>query len=487
MTDSLSPDLQQLQKNIHEALRAWQKFNNTVENLLSDLLLVQQERQSLISASPTALRLATNQVLLEHIKALGEHEQQAAKILTMRFIDDVVIKIVANRLNLSPDQVKRQQATAIESLASLIFARETAARQVRAHAIELSLNPPTYSRLFGVDEFCNTLVERLLLTAPPWVLAIVGIGGIGKTSLADMAVRQVIRHFHYKKVVWLRVAAPIVDYVGYEGYEDPENIHTAPFQATLDKLMLQLAQTICPHLSPETAADVRNLQVRQTLKTIPHLIIIDNLEFEADSAYLFPLLNDLANPTKFLLTTRTHAPGQTGVFSLSLKELSREDTAAFICDHAQNINFGDLADADPSEIQSIYHVIGGNPLAIKLVVGLAVVHPLAEVLEDLIAVQADKIETMYRHIYWQAWRTLSPESRALLEVMPLVADLGSTLVHMMAISGLAKKQLLPAINELVNRSLLETSGTMSERRYNIHRLTETFLRTEIIHWPEDWL
>ena len=36
---------------------------------------------------------------------------------------------------------------------------------------------------------------------------------------------------------------------------------------------------------------------------------------------------------------------------------------------------------------------------------------------------------------------------------------------------------------LRNRSLLEVRGTIQAKRYGIHRLTETFLRTEIIHWP----
>jgi hypothetical protein len=28
-------------------------------------------------------------------------------------------------------------------------------------------------------------------------------------------------------------------------------------------------------------------------------------------------------------------------------------------------------------------------------------------------------------------------------------------------------------------------GTIQEKRYGVHRLTETFLRTEIIDWPEE--
>ncbi len=481
MNDLLSPEFQDLRSKIHEALRAWQNFNSTPGTLLSSLLIVQEAQQSLNNPDPVALRLATNNVLHHHIKELARRNQQAADILTMRFIDGEKIITVANKLNLTEDKVKKQQAAAIDSLTELIRAAEAALRQTRAHSIELTLNPPSYTRLFGVDENRELLVDKLLQEGPPWLLAIVGLGGIGKTSLADQSIRQVIRHFHYDRTIWLRIDAPIV------GYERGDNTLAAPFQATLNKLMLQLSLHVCPHLPPEIPPEERNLQVRQTLKAIPHLIVIDNLEFEADSAYLLPLLSDLANPSKFLLTTRTYAPGQTGVFNLLLKELPVEDAADFIRYHAQNINFAELAEANQEQIQSIYDVVGGNPLAIKLVVSLAVVHPLPAVLADLVATQAESIERMYTHIYWHAWQTLSRSARALLEAMPLVAGMGGTLEHIMAISDLSQKEVLLAISELVNRSLLETSGSLADRRYSIHRLTETFLRTEIIHWPEDSL
>jgi hypothetical protein len=54
---------------------------------------------------------------------------------------------------------------------------------------------------------------------------------------------------------------------------------------------------------------------------------------------------------------------------------------------------------------------------------------------------------------------------------------------MRAITGLTEAELWPALQELRNRSLLEAQGTVQAKRYGIHRLTETFLQTEIIHWP----
>jgi len=66
--------------------------------------------------------------------------------------------------------------------------------------------------------------------------------------------------------------------------------------------------------------------------------------------------------------------------------------------------------------------------------------------------------------------------------MPLIAEAGALPEQMRAISNLSEERFWPAVSELISRSLLEIKGTIHERRYGIHRLTETFLRTEIIGW-----
>ena len=135
-------------------------------------------------------------------------------------------------------------------------------------------------------------------------------------------------------------------------------------------------------------------------------------------------------------------------------------------------------------IQSIYDISGGNPLALKLVVSLADVLPLPQILADLTHNRVGPIEDLYRHIYWQAWHTLTPHAQALLQAMPLVAASGALPEQMKMMAGLEDDAFWTAVHELSTRSLLEIQGTIHQRRYNIHRLTETFLRTEIIHWPE---
>lgn len=470
MSLSLSMNLETLQPPVHAALRAWHTIGGTSENLLDSLLLVQESRQDVAEGGSAAmLRLATNEVLLSAIQEMAGKDAEGARILRARFVDRDTIQKTAYRFNLSPDQVNRLQRRAIERLTELLLGREMAARERRIQEMQARLQPATYTRLFGFEEARANVLEQVLAANSPWVVAIVGLGGIGKTALADSVTRQVIRRFHFDEVIWLRVTG--------HGMGAPN--------LTLESLWASLAKSLWPQEIGGGSPAQRMGRVRQALKSKAHLVVIDNLEAQADTAYLLQHLGDLAAPSKFLLTTRTRPPGQAGVFTLSVNELSKPDSAALLRYHAATIGLHDLAQASVADSEAIYHITGGNPLALKLVVSLAAVLPLPQILADLKRSRAGQIEEMYRHIYWKAWQTLTPQARDLLQAMPLAASSGAPSEQMQAISGLSQAQLWPAIMELSSRSLLEVRGTTWERRYGIHRLTESFLYTEIIDWTEE--
>lgn len=457
----------ELHTSIQAALHAWRDLAGAPASLLEELQLVQVERESM-SSSPTTRRLATNQVLMKGMETLKQQNPLGAEILSLRFMDEDTVLMVGRKLDLSEDQVKRRQREAIDDLADVIWEQETAVRRQRAHQLQAQLMPADYTHLFGIEASGQQLLACLQQPESPWVIAIVGIGGIGKTAVADHVARQIIPHFIYDEVIWLQV--------------DPAHPH--PPGELCEKLLAQLAEKTCPHLSPQADRARRHSQLRQTLKSSPYLIVIDNLEAEADVAFMVDVLNDLANPTKFLLTSRVRPPVSASVFSLVLAQLSLADAVTLMRHQAQTVGLPDLAAASPGELQRIYEVTGGNPLAIKLVVGLTAVYPLPHILADLKEARSREVEQLYRRIYWQAWHSLSPHSQKLLEMMPMTTGMGATPEQLQAMSGLEETQLWSAIGELVNRSLLELRGTTWERRYTIHRLTESFLYTEIIHWPE---
>jgi hypothetical protein len=248
-------------------------------------------------------------------------------------------------------------------------------------------------------------------------------------------------------------------------------------------LLLDLAEKIWPQ-SSNIAAGLDRERLRQELKKRPHLIVIDNLEDEETTALILKQVQEFTEPSKFLITSRARPTYSPAVHFLSLEELPLADASDLLRHHAKTIGLNELSQSNGDEIEAVYALTGGNPLALKLVVSLAAVLPFPQILDDLTKNHAGPIEEMYRFIYLESWRLLSAEAQALLQAMPLVAGAGAKPEQMLAISQLSSDDFWPAVTELVARSLLEVRGTIHERRYGIHRLTDTFLRTEIIYWPE---
>ena len=466
-------DVISLKKNIVQALRTWHLPGGNQENYLQYLLLFEKTKHALeADGDHVPNRLVTNSLLLSGIDDLELRNERLAEVLTLRFPDDNSLLMVAHNLNISQHSVSRLQREAIEQLCGIIFDRETQLRSEQIQHIETFLPPAQYSQLFGLDEVVASLSEKISVSETQFITIIVGIGGIGKTSLADRITRTLLRSFKFEQVLWLRIDghSPLFDL-------------SSP-QATFETLISNISQQIWPQSAHELTAEEKLIQVRHTLKTRPFLIVIDNLEAEEETAFLLNYLHDLANPSKFILTSRIHLTNQSNVFHYSLNELSYEHAKALLFHYAAEIGIHVMQEATDKEIKQIYAITGGNPLALRLVVSLLDLFPLPKLLADMQHGRPGDIESMYKHIYWKSWKSLSDRAKDLLMAMTLVDEFGALPDFLQTTSQLNEDDFWPALQELRGRSLLEARGTLLKKRYGIHQLTDTFLKTEIVKWDE---
>lgn len=463
--------LAEMQTAVHAALVQWGKPSENEVVPLAELQLVQN--QIAINERDTLFRVshAVDRVLLNSIEMLAKQDETSATILQSRFLDGKITRQVAQDMYASIDQINRWQRIAISALTQMLYHQEVTLRAELTQILEASLPPTPYSQFFGFTKSRQIVANQLMQQTPPWIIALTGIGGIGKTSLADSVVRDVLPSLAFTKICWLRV--------------EPQQLSGAPLppDRAFQALLAALAADVWPEGVAGTSTAQLEKRLGQALKAKPHLIIVDNLESTMHIDYFADRLMALTEPTRFLLTSRARPSGKTAVYIHTLQELPFADAESLIRHHAHITGLAELAEADSDIIEAIYTVTGGNPLALKLVVGLANVLPLPQILTDLSENQSGPIEDLYRHIYWEAWQTLTPAAQQLLQAMPLVAASGAKPEQMQAFSGLDASGFWTAIRELTDRSLLEVQGTIQDRRYGIHRLTDTFLQTEIINWP----
>jgi hypothetical protein len=466
MSDDLP--LSELENDVYTALKGWHQASPSI----GPLDHLQSFQQALLLGDGN-IRQATNKVLLGALDTLAEDYPVEATLLRRRFLDRLMMNEVANQLNMSEATAYRRQHVAIHQLTLVLQEQENQAREKYKVDLEKRLRLPPQVPLFGINAALWQLHAILTPAEAPWLVSIEGLGGIGKTALANELVRlQEIAH-HFYDIAW--VSAQPQKFLPSLGLQ-PASGPALTEDALTDLLLEQFGQ---PTDLTQLPAQKR-ITLTRLLKQRPYLVIIDNLETMVDYEALLPLLRQMANPTKFLLTSRYSLRAQTGVFCYTVQALDEVQTLHFIRFEARTRGLTVVSEAPAPNLQRIYQVVGGHPLALKLVVGQLASLPLSQVLSRLQQAQGKSIEELYTFIYWQVWHLLELTAQQVLLVMPLVEE--GTMEQLLALSQLEPDDLNRALEQLITLSLVQVGGELDDRRYSLHRLTETFLLNEALKW-----
>lgn len=126
--------------------------------------------------------------------------------------------------------------------------------------------------------------------------------------------------------------------------------------------------------------------------------------------------------------------------------------------------------------------MGGNPLALRLIVGQTYIHSLESVLDDLRTARGEPVQNLYTYIYRQAWLRLNERGQELLMAMLHVNEQGEELSFIADVSGMTVGDVRTAMNHLVRLNLADARGGLNQRRYSIHPLTRSFLQGQVLGW-----
>ena len=417
------------EKQVLDVLEAWNK-GSLAKTAFARSLHIRQNLTRFNQDAAAALREQIN----DSLQRLSEEQRRA---VTQLFQKGIVVHKVAQAMQISESTVYRNRNTAIRSLAQEWTRIEEAAyRRYRSQIEERA--QADIGHLFGVAHNLKLLRDALLAPSEPWVVGIDGIGGIGKTSLALAAILDHDILVRFDHILW--VSARQSEWHSIRGIVD--NARPAlTYETLVSRILEQLLGPQAASIAPREQAE----QVRFLLHEKPILLVVDNLETAADQQALLPNLVTLACPTKILLTSR-HSLRETGaVYTFSLDELPPSDALDLLRYELQNRNL-------PA---------GAAP---------------------------EKTDNLYRFIYRQAWEQLNEDARNVLTLMPLIAEEGGGLPQIEAVSQLPVARVTDALQQLVRFSLVNVriaGGPRAGNRYNIHRLTESFLLEEVVAWQKD--
>ena len=391
------------------------------------------------------------------------------RLVTLRYVRGLAVKEIVKTLNISRPSYYRRLQKARKALTHVL----SHSKQDEQKPLISQFHHVDDNNLVGVQNLVDDLTGTITADSAPWLIAVDGIGGIGKTTLATKVVTSDEVWLRFERVLWVSAKQEY-----WNGSKIVKKQVALSEKDLAGQLLNQLGLEI-----PDSQNELF-LTLTNTLKSAAYLVVIDNLETVRDYETLLPLARNIANPSKVLITSRHSLRGHSDIRSLTVGELSFDDAVMLVKQDAVRRGMPEFEQASNTEFEAIYEAVGGNPLALKLIVGQLSVLPLSLVIENLKQAQGQDVDALYNFIYWQAWELLDAASQKVFLVMPIMYN-NTADEFTETLREIEPAQIQAALQLLVRLSLIQVSGDLDDRRYNIHRLTETFLMNEAIRWQSN--
>jgi hypothetical protein len=407
---------------------------------------------------------------------LGNADLEAWSALYYRYMAPLSTNVedLAAAAGVVPQQFRRRINSGLAFVVDHLRRMERQALEKRPQ-VNPNLPIPDYSHLIAVQSYVDKLNNAINQPDGAFMVSLEGLGGIGKTALARAFVSDPLTEEKWKRILWVSARQ---EYLSNLGTIQPLSGNAA----TLDDVTARLADQLgVSHLASKNIPE-RLEGLQAALNMEPTLVVVDNLESVEEYEQLIPSLAKLNGKTRFLITTRQTLRQFPYVFCIPLGELKNQD--AFELVSSETHRLGKPGIVNQETFDQLYELVGGIPLAIKLVAAQVMIRPLEQIISGFRQAKAG-MDNLYRYLYWEAWQLLAENTRHLMLSFLASDPEGEDLEFIHLMSGL-EDQFYPSLQELDQFSLLEISGDVHQPRYRLHRLTITFLQTDILKvWGGD--
>lgn len=463
-----SGDDPRLLNDLHSALKRWHRSTLGEESLaggLKDVARRMADNPGLTQAQALRHLLQSGLGLLREKGRTGD-----AELLEGHYIAGENAIRLADRHHLSERTIYLRLEEARLALAHSLWALEQpgagGAEPTHSSILQKTrhLPPPTCTQLFGIDDALSRLLEYLHDDHNHWLICLDGMAGLGKTALAREAARQLAETDRFADIAWVTVRPA---WRAVRGLHQPD-IAALTCEQVLDALAHQLDG---PPIAGQDLLAKRD-QVRELMRSRSCLVVLDNMEAVMDCGVLSGWLWGLAKPSKFLLTSRHWLEADLSPSVLTLAELDESESMALIRHEARLMGLQEMERASDQILTKILSVTGGNPLAIKLVIGQLASLPLGRILTALQTVEPGT-DAFYRYLYSVSWDLISQPARHLLVQIALLPAPIHSWQSLASASGLSEAGLSSAVEELVGHGFVQASG-LEEKLYSLHPLTQHF-------------
>lgn len=309
------------------------------------------------------------------------------------------------------------------------------------------------------------------------IVAIIGLGGTGKTTLALEALDTCRSEEIFQGIVWASCKTEL--FVG----EDITHLKNPSY--SFDVLTNDIIRQCITQDISKIPIEQRRPMVEELLETKRILLVLDNLETIKDREKLIADLFQILGRGKLLVTSR-HNIKHERTFTITLRGLSKDDGVTFLHMESDARGLETVVRADRASLETIFKDTGGNPLAMKLVIGQLSRQPMKVVLTAL--KEASALGPDYQFfcfLFRYSWEMLDMKARMVwVDMSVFPALVGGTVQDVEAISQVAAPDFWPAMDQLVGLSLVDKIGDVGAERFALHPLSQYFIRSDI---TKEWV
>ena len=335
----------------------------------------------------------------------------------------------------------------------------------------------SYRELLGRQDDIDNIMSALLDESGRRIISIDGIGGIGKTALAQEVVEQALNN-KFSDVVWLTAA-------------EKEGSVKMTFDSVLDGIADQLNAPSLLKLEGEA----RLSKTRELLLQKKALIVLDNMETAEDPQQeIADQLFTIIGSSKALLTSRYRFKSSSSdIYTIHLSGIDKDASYVLIRDTALEKNMPYVLGVNEADLEPIIDVVGNvkagySPLALKFMVGQLMEYDPETIISYMQKVQINsspsdlsynvEFQKFWSSIFAKSFRLMGKTDKQLMYLMSRMFEpnIGTGEVKLIqAAMKLNSQEFLSVQNKNWRISFLEIGAPSlnisGRKRIYLHRLT----------------
>ncbi|MBP0008884.1 MULTISPECIES: NB-ARC domain-containing protein [unclassified Roseofilum] len=323
-------------------------------------------------------------------------------------------------------------------------------------------------RVWGREILTTEVLNYLKDPQQPLILSLNGTAGYGKTEAACQIAQTALEQNLFAEVLWVTARqSEFVDGTLSQTNQDD----TLTWNQFINQIAHQLSCT--------------QQKVQEKLREKKTLVVLDNAE-TSNIEEILPRLVKMLNPSRALLTSRIEKK----VPYLGLKHvpgLEQRWSYALLQDEAKNNNISALLNASERNLQRIYELSCGAPLALHFIVGRVWYDEDLEPVLSSLEEASGEVENFYKFSLETAWKHLNDSAKNVLRYMGQQADAGITLDELLGTQKIERSDWCVAKRELKQWYLIQNvTDVEGNYRYDLHPWVRRSLRSGLVdNWQPD--